>query len=195
MSYDRSRDYGSSKIFLDDVEIEIPKPLETALRALRRTNSPRLLWVDLLLGKTLQEQNAQAAVAKTILENASSTIAWRGPGSERTKEAFKNIMTISNWWTNAKVVIGLPDRLTTAAVTQAVGMAEEIMKRNVAELRPSDQALWAAMHEIFTAGYFDSVQSIPDIILSKKHDRYFRRWFNCLGGFLSIIHDYGDCPV
>lgn len=168
VSYDRSRDYGSSKIFLDDVETDIPKPLESALRALRRTDAPRLLWSDLLLGRTLQEQNTQTAVAKTILENASRTVAWLGPGSERTKEAFKIIMTLSNWWTNAKAVIGLPGRLSTATVAQALGMAEEIMKRNVAVLRPSDQALWTAMHEIFTAGYFDCVQSIPDIILSKN---------------------------
>jgi hypothetical protein len=168
ISYDRSRDYGSSKIFLDDVEIEIPKPLETALRALRKTDTTRLLWADLLLGRSLQEQNAQAAVAKTILENAGSTIAWLGPGSERTREAFKNIMTLANWWHNAKVIIELPTSLTTSTIAQAEGMAMEVMKRNVAELRPSDRALWDAMTEIFTAGYFDSVQSIPDIILSKN---------------------------
>jgi hypothetical protein len=157
ISYDRSEDHGSSKIFLEHVEIEIPKPLETALRTLRRTDTNQLVSADLLLGRSLQEQNAQAAIAKKVLKNASCTIFCLGPGSERTPEAFKNIMTLANWRHNAKVKVELPNSVTAITTAQMEGMSFEIKKRNVADLKPWDEPLWVAMAEIFTAGYFNSV--------------------------------------
>jgi hypothetical protein len=168
VSYDRSQDYGSTKIILDDREIEIPQPLEAALRALRKKDKARLLWADVILGRTLQELNAQAAVSKAVLQSAHGTVVWLGPGQQKTKQAFQKIMTLAIWWRQAALRTNFPDNMSLANRTQVVAIKTIMGSHDSAELERSDKPLWDAVIKVFCSGYFESVQSIPDMILSKE---------------------------
>jgi hypothetical protein len=168
ISYDRSKEFASSKILLEDEEIEMPEPLVTALRALRKPSEPRLLWTDVLLGRTLQQQNEQAAVAKTIIQNAKSTIAWLGPRKEQTEEVFKILKTLAIWWHQAAVRTNFPSNFAHATTTQMNDVMAYFASQDPSKLRPNEEMVWEAMLAVFQSPYFDSVQTIADVILSEE---------------------------
>ncbi|KAK5121031.1 hypothetical protein LTR85_005815 [Meristemomyces frigidus] len=168
ISYDRSQDYGNVEVNIDGLPLPVTKPLESALRSLRRTDEPRTLWADLLIGNSTEERSTQAAVMKTVLENAESTIAWLGPGDEQTTAAFDVLQTMANRWQQARLYSGFPARMSRATPQQMTDLLQHIVSKPTDELQPSSKALWRTLESVLEARYFESVQSIPDIVLAKQ---------------------------
>ncbi|KAK4547324.1 hypothetical protein LTR36_000980 [Oleoguttula mirabilis] len=168
ISYDRSQDHGNVEVNVDGLPLPVTKPLESALRSLRRTDQPRNLWADVLVGSNTEERSTQAAVMKTVLENAESTIAWLGPGDEQTVAAFDVLQTMANRWQQACLHSGFPERMAQATQQQMTGLFQHIMSKPTAELQPSNAALWKSLEAVFESSYFESVQTIPELMLAKK---------------------------
>ncbi|KAF2432368.1 hypothetical protein EJ08DRAFT_695479 [Tothia fuscella] len=166
ISYDRSQDYGSTSIQLNDAGIDIPVFLETALRRLRKKDESRLLWADVLLGRDLETQGAEAAIAKTVLQNAKRTVVWLGGGDAKTAEAFKVIMTLAQWWHQASARTGFPVSFSKATSTQMDALMVWFSVQDGMVLEPDDATLWKSLLAVFQASYWESVQAIPDLILS-----------------------------
>lgn len=168
ISYDRSRDYGTSKIVFAGSEINVPAPLETALRALRKPDKARFVWADLLLGQTQEQRSELAKLGKEVLQNATSTIAWLGPEDAFTAEAFQNIKTLAIWWHQAKLHSNFPEVAADATSEQMLKSWQYIHTQDITRLQPDNEFLWATMLGVFVSPYFDSVQTVPDIVLSSN---------------------------
>lgn len=168
ISYDRSQDHGTAKIVFAGTEIDVPTNLESALRTLRDPHSPRFVWADLLLGQTSEQRSELAKLGKQVLQNASSTIAWLGPGDDMAPKAFDNIKTLAIWWHQAAVRSNFPENLTRATSQQMLASWEYLKAQNIGQLNPGNERLWAAMAAVFDSPYFNTVQTIPDVILSSK---------------------------
>jgi hypothetical protein len=166
ISYDRSKESRSLKILLTDKEVEIPQPLGTALRNLRKADVARVLWADVLLGRDLQQQNEQASLARATLQNAKRTIAWLGPDTDRTAEAFDIIRRLATWWHQAAVRAGFPANFAQATTVEMNDIMSYFQSRDPAQLRPNDSELWEVTLAIFQSSYFESVQTISDLVLS-----------------------------
>lgn len=168
ISYDRSQDFGNVDINVDGLPLPVPRPLVSALHALRRTDEPRTLWADLLTGSSTEERSAQAAVMKAVLQNAQSTVAWLGPGDEQTGAASDVLQTMANRWQQGCLHSGFPERMAQATQQQTTALFQHITSKSTDQLQPTNKALWRSLESIFESSYFESVQSIPDIVLAKK---------------------------
>jgi len=168
VSYDRSQKYSNVDITVDGHDMAIQEPLESALRALRRTDVSRLLWADLLIGRSAAERNQQALATKQIVENAASTIVWLGPSNgPHTKEAFDILQTMANRYRQACLHSGFPHILSRATATQMMGLQNHLRSRPLDELQPNNMAAWKTVEEILSTSYFKSLQAIAEIILAK----------------------------
>lgn len=84
--------------------------LEAALRALRKADQPRVLWIDAICinQKDLEEQGEQVRVMWDIYQAADCVVVWLGPADGDTsiamenfaaKEAQKRLPTRNEWKT------------------------------------------------------------------------------------------------
>jgi hypothetical protein len=168
ISYDRSKGYGTTDILVDGQSMLIPKPLAEALKTLRKTHRPETVWADLLVGKTAEERSKQAAIAKRILEKASSTVVWLGQSNQHTKAAFDIIQEMANRCQQATLHSGLPENLSRSTPKQLMDFRDHLLTKGTEELQPSNADVWSAVDSVLSASYFWSVQSIPDIVLAKN---------------------------
>ncbi|KAK5134945.1 hypothetical protein LTR08_005896 [Meristemomyces frigidus] len=168
ISYDRSQDYGTVDITVDNQPLSIAKPLEAALRSLRFAGWTRTVWADLLIGSSTEERSTQAAVMKNVVENADSTIVWLGPADEHSAAAFDIMQTMANRWHQARLHSGFPEVMSRATVEQMTDAFQYLLSKPVDDLQPSNQALWQTIEKTIDSSYFRSVHAIPDIVLAKK---------------------------
>lgn len=168
ISYDRSQDYGTVEISVDKESLAIPKPLESALRALRLEGQPRKLWADLLIGSSNEERSKQAAVMKSVVQDADEVIAWLGPGDEHTGAAFDAIKTMANRWQQARLHTGFPHNLARATQQQMIDLNEYMLSKPADEFQALGADVWKSIEDIFSSNYFASAQTIPEILLAKK---------------------------
>ncbi|KAF2666562.1 hypothetical protein BT63DRAFT_427013 [Microthyrium microscopicum] len=167
ISYDRSKTFESLKIFLNDEETEISGPLVQALQALRKPDESLLLWADVLLGRTIQEQNEQANLARATLQNAQQTVAYLGSGNDRTSEAFKIVKTLAQWWHQAAVRCDFPANFAQATAVHMSSIISYFRAQDATKLHFNDKELWSSVLAIFESPYFESVQTISDLVLSQ----------------------------
>lgn len=168
ISYDRSKDFGTSEVTLLGHATSVPKPLEAALRAIRREDRPSHLWADLLIGDGAEERSKQASVMKTVLENAEKTIVWLEPAEDQTSAAFDILRTLSNRWQQASLHAGLPPSVTKSTQKQMLDLFAFLRSKSTDHMQPGNEAAWKIVARLFGASYFHTVQSIPEILLSKK---------------------------
>ncbi|KAI0006777.1 heterokaryon incompatibility protein-domain-containing protein [Xylariaceae sp. FL0662B] len=68
-------------IYLDGKRLDITRNLGLALRKLRSTKSPKLIWVDQICidQKNTVERNRQVKLMHAIFKNADKVVGWLGP--------------------------------------------------------------------------------------------------------------------
>ncbi|KAI2471070.1 hypothetical protein F4781DRAFT_429649 [Annulohypoxylon bovei var. microspora] len=177
ISYDRSSKTASAadnntSVTVDGVPQDIPKQLASALLTFRRKERTRTLWADVLVGRTLEERSAQAAVQRQVLEGAERTLCWLGPdkdGSDATSKAFSTISEMGRRFEDACRAVGLgpDDRLTTATIQQMSGIRQRLLDCGSDDLNSFDFAVWREIYDVFGAPYWKSAQCVADIVLAK----------------------------
>jgi len=168
ISYDRSQDHSNVEIEVGGQQLAVPRPLEAALRAFRRTDQPRTLWADLLVGSSAEERSSQAAVMKAVLENSDQTMVWLGTGDEQTAAAFDILQIMANRCQQAYLHVGFPERQAQATPKQCFDLLSFFLSKTTDELHPTNEAVWEAVNGLLSPAYFRSVYSIPEIVLAKK---------------------------
>ncbi|APA13266.1 hypothetical protein sscle_10g080360 [Sclerotinia sclerotiorum 1980 UF-70] len=80
-------------INLDGLLISITPNLENALRNLRLTNLPRILWVDALCinQDDLDERASQVALMRRVYSEATTVLIWLGSESDGSDDAMRSI--------------------------------------------------------------------------------------------------------
>ncbi|KAI1385370.1 uncharacterized protein F4822DRAFT_412873 [Hypoxylon trugodes] len=175
ISYDRSSKTASAAnnivaIKLDGEDYDIPKQLESALRAFRRKERTRILWADVLAGRTPEERNAQTDVQRQILEKADRTLCWLGPEkSDSMALAFETITEMGRRFTDAcrQVGLGPNDRITRATMQQMAGIRDRLVNCAFDDLHSFNFKLWREIGNVFGAPYWGSVQAVSDIVLAR----------------------------
>ncbi|KAK7948792.1 uncharacterized protein PG986_009678 [Apiospora aurea] len=166
ISYNRE-DEGTTKVLVDDAEQEIPKALESALRMFRRREQPRKVWADLLIGRTVEERNAQGPFMRQILSNADKTLCWLGPGEgELTSLAFDTIRDMASRYLQACLHVGLSQDVSLARITlqQMEGIRARLHDCPFDDLHSFNFDLWKVIDGVFGSPYWSSVHAIPDIV-------------------------------
>jgi hypothetical protein len=77
---------------------------EAALRQLRFTMFPRVLWIDAICidQTSLEERNQQVQLMGDIYERAKQVLVWIGEGDQGTSTALENILHIESLFSNSK---------------------------------------------------------------------------------------------
>ncbi|KAK8134492.1 HET-domain-containing protein [Apiospora sp. TS-2023a] len=168
ISFDHEAE-ATSKVLVDDAEQEIPKSLEEALRIFRRREQPRKVWADLLVGRTVEERNAQGPFIRQILAHADKTLCWLGPDGDDaalTARAFDVIRDIANRYLQACLHVGLSQdtSISRATLQQMQGIRERLNDCPYDDLHSFDFALWKLIDSVLGAPYWASVHTIPDIV-------------------------------
>lgn len=167
ISFDHEAE-ATSKLLVDDAEQEIPKALEEALRIFRRREQPRKVWADLLVGRTVEERNAQGPFIRQIMAHADKTLCWLGPDGDvaLTARAFDVIRDMANRYLQACLHVGLSQdtSISRATLEQLVGIRTRLHDCPYGDLHSSDFALWNVIDSVFGAPYWSSVHTIPDIV-------------------------------
>ena len=90
------RDICPSPIDFNGYRTYISTNLEAALRALRYSEYPRVLWIDALYinQKDVLEKNRQIAMMGSIFETARNVVIWLGTKSEDSDLAMSAISTL-----------------------------------------------------------------------------------------------------
>lgn len=171
ISFDHEAE-ATSKVLVDDAEQEIPKALEEALRIFRRREQPRQVWADLLVGRTVEERNAQGPFIRQILANADKTLCWLGPDGDDTAltaRAFDVIREMANRYLQACLHVGLSQdtSISRATLQQLQGIRTRLHDCPYNDLHSFDFALWKVIDDVFGAPYWSSVHTIPDIVSAK----------------------------
>lgn len=167
ISYDRSKEFDSEHVDVDGQSLPISKPLLKALHAFRDPQNTCSIWADLLIGRSDEERSTQAREMKTVFEHAVEVAAWLGPGSAQDEAAMDMIQTLANKWSQVQVEFNLPASMTRATLQQ-MGNAQAWMADRLDQFQPSNKPLWDAIYKIFRTSYFNTTQSIPEMVLAKR---------------------------
>jgi hypothetical protein len=97
LSYVWGPDEFPETLNLPDGHLKITKNLASALRSLRMTNRPRILWVDAVCINQSDdiEKGSQVGRMASVYKNASGVIAWLGDDSKETPVAMEAIVALS----------------------------------------------------------------------------------------------------
>ncbi|KAI1333651.1 hypothetical protein F5Y15DRAFT_404358 [Xylariaceae sp. FL0016] len=169
ISYDHANAEDTVTVSVDGAEQDIPKALESALRTFRRREKPRTLWADLLVGRTDQERNTQAAMIRQILENADKTLCWLGPDNENTAKSFDIIHTMANRWSQACLQFDVSQDISISRIPldKVMAVRAKLMDCPYNDLDSFNFNLWNDIYRVFGSPYWKSVQSISDIVTAK----------------------------
>ena len=170
ISYDRSENNGNVEVSVDGEKMSVPENLSSALYILRRSDSPRFLWADVLLGSGQEQRRLQARETRKIIENAEGLVAWLGQSHAASSDAFDVIRTMANRWQQAYLHSKLPENLVKASPEQFLEAQNTLLSHPSEDLQPGNSSLWKAVTDILSSSYFQSIQSIPDIVLARQTD-------------------------
>ena len=93
LSYVWGNDSASESLLIDRKELVLTRNLEVALRHLRSTTYPNLLWIDAICinQADAQERAEQVKLMGRIYELSGSVLIWLGPGTEETDDVIYKI--------------------------------------------------------------------------------------------------------
>jgi hypothetical protein len=97
ISYSWDAQQPDRKVIIGNTYLLITANYEDALRQLRRTFSPRVLWVDSICidQSSIPERNQQVKLMGEIYGKAHEVVIWLGKEAQFTKAIFKGINEIS----------------------------------------------------------------------------------------------------
>ncbi|KAI3321693.1 hypothetical protein HD806DRAFT_523665 [Xylariaceae sp. AK1471] len=149
ISYDRSGDADSVTVSVNGIKQDIPRALESALRAFGRKVMSRTLWADLVVGRTVEEHSSQAT---------------------STKKVFDSVHDMANRWTQACLHVDVSQDAALGRITvqQLQGNREKIMDCPFDDLNSFDFALCLDIYSVFGSSYWNSMQCISKIVLAKQ---------------------------
>ncbi|OTB13857.1 hypothetical protein K445DRAFT_368355 [Daldinia sp. EC12] len=157
-------------ISIDGQDQYIPHQLESALRMFRRKERQRVIWADVLVGRTAEERSAQADVQRYVLGNAERTLCWLGPDDgESTTKAFETIHEMARRFQDACWQVGIRTDMRPSQATsqQMTGIRDILFNCPYNDLDSFNFRHWDNIYNIFGSNYWRSVQSIADIVLAK----------------------------
>lgn len=97
LSYCWGDDTNKLPILVDNKTLHVTKNLRSALRHLRHSSRPRLLWVDAVCinQDDLDERGMQVSIMRDIYRSAIRTVVWLGPRFDNSDSAISACRTLS----------------------------------------------------------------------------------------------------
>lgn len=150
-----------AEIQCDNYVLEITANVFDALRQLRQSERPRLLWIDQICidQQNLLERSYQVSIMRPIYYKAARTIVWLGPSDKTTKMAFDSVNRLAK----------------TRAELEASGVAysripdgSELMKRYELPSRVEKDEKLYAMTRLLKQPWFQRVWIIQEIAHSQS---------------------------
>ncbi|KAH7079908.1 heterokaryon incompatibility protein-domain-containing protein [Paraphoma chrysanthemicola] len=151
----------SRKAVLNDVSIAITANLDCALRHLRFTMVPRILWVDAISinQASTQERNHQVQIMGNIYSNAKEVIIWLGP-------VDKNDLYL-------RAVLGAmqfhfsDENRSTVTFFDYILSVIALMSEQIASPEDPQEILLAVLHPIVSRPWFTRIWVVQELALSK----------------------------
>jgi hypothetical protein len=96
LSYVWGDPHNTKQIILSDKKFNVTTTLEAALRRLRHSRKPRLLWIDALCidQGNVSERISQVQQMGAIYRSAREVVVWLGPESNTSLRAFETLDAI-----------------------------------------------------------------------------------------------------
>lgn len=96
LSYTWTLAFKSSTLKTPDGDLPITPALEAALRRIRRTTTPRLLWIDAICidQENFHEKASQIRMLKSIFRSAETVVAWLGKDHMNSHSAIEALLQI-----------------------------------------------------------------------------------------------------
>ncbi|KAH7267942.1 heterokaryon incompatibility protein-domain-containing protein [Fusarium solani] len=170
LSYEWKQAHGLTSITCNGTPRPVTHNLALALRALRLSSSPRVLWVDAVCinQEDPEEKAKQIPLMREIYASATSVLTWLGPDFPGAKEAFDILPYLS--------LVGIERHSTGKPDTEKI---EDIMAASLTE-RPKHGSIIQTQGDfMFFTHDRDSVMwrtirrhpELDDDVLFRFHDR------------------------
>lgn len=146
-------------IFCDEKLLQVTHSIHDALRALRRSSTSRLLWIDAIcINQTdLQERSHQVSIMKQIYSRAALVISWLGKEDEHSATAFQFIEKIIKRHISAgESLHASPDAIWSKQTMDAMNLPHF----------PSYE--WEALARLFERPYFCRIWVVQELVVSSK---------------------------
>jgi len=146
-------------IIVDGDTFQATANLNAALRALRRPQSPRLMWVDAICinQSDIPEKNVQVSLMSKLYSGAASIVVWLGPSTPDIEFAVSWAQSYAVKKFTAKSIFWL--KLSTLALFSE----EAKIKRSLEMFRVHRGIL-----DIFCLPYWDRMWTFQKYVLAKE---------------------------
>jgi hypothetical protein len=177
LSYCWGQGAASNTIFIDGKAHQVTPNLEHALRALRRKDAQRLLWIDAICidQRSLAERNAQVPRMGWIYTNAVEVVIWIGRDMEREDNNIR--WDPSLWPSNTDISAGSSSKtfLAFQFLRNLAWFSREKMEYNtnvslyIKLLDMCKSADYCAnVMRLLRREWFERVWVIQEVVLAKK---------------------------
>ncbi|KUJ13698.1 HET-domain-containing protein [Mollisia scopiformis] len=165
-----------------DRSLEITENLAVALKHLRYSDRPRLIWVDAICinQQDVEERNEQVLRMSDLYKHADQVVVWLGTSSSNSAKAFEILEHVGKQieYTIDTYVVRSPE-------------ADPFADWSDFDYSPFDVETWKTIRDLITRPWFERVWVVQEIQLANSRailqcgkDRmrwyYFRRGIICL---------------
>lgn len=164
-------------ILCDNVLIKITSNLASALRQLRMSDSPRILWIDQLCinQQNLGEREQQIRCMGAIFSGAANVVAWLGEADQDTPivwKLFQSLRLILQYERTQTYHLGngsKPEEFSSKSMG-AHHRSHRLtpFPAELARLPPTDGPEWIAMRHFLQREWFSRVWTLQELVVSRK---------------------------
>ena len=138
-------------------KLQVNHNLHTALRHLRFSDKPRVLWVDAVCinQDDVPERNHQVALMRDIYRSSTNTVIWLGEATPESSDALDLVSKI----------------IEVALADERLGIRRNLWSVNEAErmgLPMIHRTVWYDLFDFFNREWFKRVWIIQELALSKN---------------------------
>ncbi|KAH7086212.1 heterokaryon incompatibility protein-domain-containing protein [Paraphoma chrysanthemicola] len=146
---------------LNDVSIAITANLDCALRHLRFTMVPRILWVDAISinQASTQERNHQVQIMGNIYSTAKEVIIWLGP-VDKTDLYLRAVLGAMQFYFS-------DENQSTVTFFDYILSVIALMSEQISSPEDPEASLIAALHRIVSRPWFTRIWVVQELALSK----------------------------
>ncbi|CAI6332876.1 unnamed protein product [Periconia digitata] len=166
------------RIRLDETEVMVTENLENALRALRDTRKPRVLWVDAVCinQMDMEEKSVQIQLMAKIYSFATQVVVWVGKASNTSAIALPLLATLiapfGEDWSNTSAPIIGPCEICTRnqlyRTDSAAGLKHIWHEWSLYLRSRSSQEVLEALRTFFQRPWWQRIWIFQELVLAKK---------------------------
>lgn len=149
----------SESIQVDSQRFAVTTNLAAALRAIRRSIEPRVLWIDAICidQSNIEEKNRQVSLMREIYANSCITIVWQGPSDEWSRKRLS--LPEYNFWNHWTMWFDFVDAIRPTVdrpwMSRIWVVQEVAYSRNITVCFGYDRCTWKHFPEMIFAAFLD----------------------------------------